>query len=238
MRAVVEDARRPLDQRGPRTRVKVCGNRSGRDVALAVAAGVDAVGLICGLTHRSEDGLDAPRAAALARQVPPYVTTVLVTHLAAPDRILDLVDAVGPDLLQLHGEIEPDCTREVRRARPAIRIVQAVHVTGEAALTRAQRFEPHCDALLLDSRTADRLGGTGITHDWSLSRRIVDRARVPVILSGGLTDRNVIEAIRTVRPFAVDVNSGVDDPAGDKDPARLDRFVHAAQHRRVLHRAD
>jgi phosphoribosylanthranilate isomerase len=160
--------------------------------------------------------------------VPPYVAVVLVTHLATVEAVLTLVDHVQPDSVQLHGEPQPSLCAAVREARPLLRICQAVHVTGPEAAERASEVAPHCDALVLDSRTADRLGGTGRTHDWSVSRQIVDDVGVPVILAGGLTDENVAEAIRVVHPYAVDVNSGVDDRAGRKDPRRLDRFMSAA----------
>jgi phosphoribosylanthranilate isomerase len=198
-------------------------------VAAGVAAGADAVGVISGVTHVSEDAVGPDRAAALARLAPPYVSVVLVTHLATVESVLAVADRVRPDTLQLHGELEPSVCAAVREARPLLRICQAVHVTGPDAVERAARFAPHCDALLLDSRTADRLGGTGRTHDWSVSRRIVDDLDVPVILAGGLTAQNVAEAIRVVDPYAVDVNSGVDDGHGDKDPQRLREFVGAAE---------
>jgi phosphoribosylanthranilate isomerase len=212
-----------------RIRIKVCGNRSEDDLTAAVAAGADAVGLISGVTHVSEDAIEPDRAAALARLVPPYVSVVLVTHLATVESILALADRVRPDTLQPHGEIEPSVCAAVREARPLLRTSQAVHVTGPEAVERAARFAPHCDALLLDSRTADRLGGTGRTHDWSLSRRIADRLGLPVILAGGLTAENVAQAIGVVEPYAVDVNSEVDDSNGDKDPQRLRAFTMAAR---------
>ena len=153
---------------------------------------------------------------------------MLVTHLPTVEAVLALADHVQPDSLQLHGETEPALCAAVREARPLLRICQAVHVTGREAVECASEVAPHCDALLLDSRTPDRLGGTGRTHDWSVSRQIVDDVDVPVILAGGLTAENVAQAIRAVRPYAVDVNSGVDDRDGSKDPRRLDGFMRAA----------
>ena len=97
------------------------------------------------------------------------------------------------------------------------------------AVERASQFAPYCDALLLDSRTHDRLGGTGRTHDWSVSRHVVDTVNVPVTLAGGLRAENVAEAIRVVHPYALDVNSGVDAHDGRKDPRRLREFMSAAR---------
>lgn len=211
--------------------MKICGNRSERDLRFAVQGGADAVGLICGVTHVSEDALTAWEAARLATAVPPYVCVVLVTHLQEPGQILDLAAGVGADTIQLHGEIDPAVTAAVRANTPfGRRLTQAVHVTSREAMARAEAFAPHCDAILLDSRTADRLGGTGQTHDWAISRQITDRLRElgrPTILAGGLTAENVADAIRTVAPFGVDVNSGTDGHSGDKSAARIAAFAEA-----------
>ena len=104
-----------------------------------------------------------------------------------------------------------------------------MHVTGDDALGHALSYAAHADALVLDSRTADRLGGTGLTHDWSVSARIVGAvAPVPVYLAGGLRPENVAEAVARVRPAGVDVNSGVEDAKGRKDTAKMRAFVDRA----------
>jgi phosphoribosylanthranilate isomerase len=101
---------------------------------------------------------------------------------------------------------------------------------GDPALVRARAYAEVADAILLDSRTADRLGGTGRTHDWAVSARIVAAlVPLPAYLAGGLTPGNVAAAIARVRPAGVDVNSGVEDAAGRKDPARLRAFIAAAR---------
>ncbi|MGV9611284.1 phosphoribosylanthranilate isomerase [Nocardia xishanensis] len=211
-------------------RAKLCGIRSESDLRIAIAAGADAVGFIAGVTHVSEDALDADRAARLAGQTPPFVTRVLVTHLESAGAILDLAERVGVDAIQIHGLVTDETVRRVRAAS-AHRIIRAVHVTGSEAVDAARSAAADCDAVLLDSRTTDRLGGTGRIHDWSVSAAIVDELRGlgrPVILAGGLNAANVADAIRTVRPFAVDVNSGVEYPSGDKSPDACADFVTTA----------
>jgi len=213
-------------------RSKLCGIRSRRDLEVAVAAGADAIGLISGVTHVSEDALDRDAARELARMVPPYVSTVLVTHLEEAGEILDLASFVGADTIQLHGLVEAETARAVFEGAAGRRITKAVHVTGPEAVDEAIRCLDLCHALHLDSRTSDRLGGTGRTHDWSISREIVDLARrreKPVVLSGGLHPDNVAAAIEAVHPYAVDVNSGIEDSAGDKDPEQAARFVAGAR---------
>lgn len=212
-------------------RAKICGIRSEDDLRIALAAGADAIGFISGITHFSEDALDAERAAALSRLAPPFVTRVLVTHLEDAAAIVDLADRVGVDAIQVHGLVTIDIVREVRKTAGGRKVIKAVHVTGPEAVDTARQAATDCDAVLLDSRTADRLGGTGRTHDWSVGAAVVTALHelgCPVILAGGLGPDNIADAIARVRPFAVDVNSGVETATGDKDPDACAAFVAAA----------
>ena len=203
------------------------------DLRIAVGAGADAVGFISGVTHRSEDALTGEQAAELVAATPPYVSTVLVTHLERADEIVGLAEAVGVDTIQVHGLVDVDTLRQVfERSRGRRRVTRAVHVTDEDSLGEALAVVGACHGVHLDSRTADRLGGTGRTHDWSISRKIVELLASrgsPVILSGGLRPENVADAVGAVHPFAVDVNSGVEDAQGNKDARRSSQFVTQAR---------
>jgi phosphoribosylanthranilate isomerase len=210
-------------------RVKICGNRSAGDIALAAAAGADAIGLIVGVRHMSEDALAPAAAALLLAAVPVFVTSVLVTHLVDAEDVVRLHRAVPAAAIQLHDAIVPAALGVLRRALPGVPLIKAVHVSDDTALATAARYAPVVDALVLDSRTADRIGGTGRVHDWTISRRIVRSVAVPVILAGGLTPDIVGRAVETVEPYAVDVNSGVEANDGSKDADRLVRFVRAAR---------
>ena len=214
-----------------RVRVKVCGIRNAEDLATAVGAGVDAVGFISGVTHFSEDAIDANVASMLVEQTPPFVSTVLVTHLEDAHAILDLADRIGVDTIQIHGLVTDTTVAEVYRHANGRRITKAIHVTGSEAIQEARRLADICDALHLDSRTEDRLGGTGKTHDWSIGAQVTEEMHAlgrAVILSGGLRPENVGDAVDAVHPFAVDVNSGVETRNGDKDPERVAAFVSLA----------
>ena len=127
--------------------------------------------------------------------------------------------------IQLHNEIEPYEIALIREGAPHARLIKAVHVADWSALNAARSCEPYSDAILLDSRTENRIGGTGQVHDWSISREIVRLSKKPTILAGGLNEENVLDAIGFVRPFGVDVNSGVDDSCGDKDEETVRGFV-------------
>lgn len=206
-------------------RVKICGLRSRADLQVVLAAGADAVGFILGARHRTEDEVSPASAAALVAALPPFVSSVVVTHQQQAGAILPLVHQVAPTTLQLQDAISPTEMALLRAALPGTKLIKAIHVMGPDAIDEALAIEPFVDGLLLDSRTADRIGGTGLPHDWTISRQIVERTAKPVILAGGLTPANLAQALRAVGPAAVDVNSGVEDGAGQKDPARVGAFV-------------
>ncbi|WP_181699312.1 phosphoribosylanthranilate isomerase [Nocardia sp. GTS18] len=211
--------------------VKICGIRSAGDLRRALRARPDAVGFICGLTHFSEDELSAVEArelSALARELAASVKRVLVTHLTEADEILALADSIDVDAIQVHGLVSPENLEKVYARRDTREIIRAVHVLDESVFSDVEDIVDHCDVILLDSRTSERLGGTGQTHDWRISKKIVesqkDRGK-RVVLAGGLTPDNVRAAIDSVKPFGVDVNSGVDDAEGDKSEAECAAFV-------------
>lgn len=206
-------------------RVKICGLRRDTDLQVALAAGVDAMGFILGARHRTEDEVTPAAAAAWVASLPPFVSSVMVTHLQEAAAILPLCHQVAPTTLQLQDTLPPEQLARLRASLPGVKLIQAIHVETASAIAEALAVEALVDGLLLDSRTADRIGGTGQTHDWRISRQIVQQARRPVILAGGLTPANLAAAISAVGPAAVDVNSGVEDAAGHKDPVRLRAFV-------------
>jgi len=210
-------------------RVKICGNRSSEDLRLAVEAGADAVGFIVGIRYWTEDSLEPSMAQDYVKRTPPFVNTVLVTHLVQANEILTLHATVGASIIQLHDEVDSREIQIIRKKHPTIPLIKAIPVINEAAIELARAYAPYVDALLLDSRTADRIGGTGVIHDWSISRRIVAAVSKPVILAGGLTPSNVQEAITTVQPYGVDVNSGVENAEGNKESTKLREFIRLAK---------
>ncbi|QSG15513.1 phosphoribosylanthranilate isomerase [Halapricum desulfuricans] len=209
------------------TRVKVCGFTDEADLAAAVSAGVDAVGLIAGVTVETPRGIPLAEASRLAETVPPLVSTVLVTMPADVAETRDRIEQVGPDAVQVHG-LDPEAVATLGDA-PAD-VIAAVDPTD----TDLNAYAEAADALLVDSIDAEGGGGTGETHDWERTREIVDSLDVPVILAGGLTPGNVAEAVETVDPFAVDVASGVEREGGRKDHDAVEQFVERATRARVV----
>lgn len=210
-------------------RIKICGVTCERDARAAAEAGASAVGCLVALDHPSPDEVDARAARTIFASLPPFVARVLVTHRTAPREIASLVREAAPTTVQLHGAVPLAEVPALRIRFPFLTIVKTVHVCDDAAVDEARHAAQVADAVLLDTRTVDRIGGTGITHDWSISARVVRACPRPVILAGGLTPDNVAEAIRRVAPWGVDVNSGVRGDGARKSEARLRSFVAAAR---------
>jgi phosphoribosylanthranilate isomerase len=201
-----------------RTRIKICGLRREADVDAAVRAGADAVGFV--LYERSARHVTATHAAALARLLPPFVTPVLLLVNASPELIQAAVRAVPQALLQFHGDESPaQCQAPQRTYLRAARIAPGLDL-----LDFASRYAS-AQALLLDTHV-EGYGGGGKAFDWSL---IPPSVPLPVVLSGGLSAANVIEGIARVRPWAVDVSSGVESSKGIKDAELMRRFCDAVR---------
>jgi phosphoribosylanthranilate isomerase len=212
-----------------RTRIKICCIVSVREAELAVAAGADALGLVSAMP--SGPGVIGDREiAAIARSVPPPVATFLLTSAVSADVIADQALAAGVNAVQIVSHIAPGESARLAALLPAVRRIQVVHVEDARAPSLIDVYAPHVDAFLLDSGrpglSVPELGGTGRVHDWAISAEFARRSARPVFLAGGLTPDNVRDAIRTVRPFGLDVCSGV-RTNGALDADKLTRFVQA-----------
>lgn len=207
------------------TRVKICGLTGPEDLRTAVTAGADLLGAIVDVSVDTPRAVSADRARETLAAAPPGVSTVLVTMASTTGRVRELVDRVEPDAVQVHGDVSP---RRVLRigSELSVDVLVAVGAADTAAL---DRYDGVADALLVDSLDDDGAGGTGETHDWARTREATADLETPVFLAGGLTPSNVRRAVRTVRPYAVDVASGVERTGGVKEPDAVTRFVHAAR---------
>ncbi|NLA38422.1 MAG: phosphoribosylanthranilate isomerase [Methanomicrobiales archaeon] len=209
-------------------RIKFCGTTSLADMQCGIDAGCDALGFIMGVTHQSSDFVTPEDAARLIRNLPPFIEPVAVTHLRDTEDLIRLVQDSHCTTLQIQDTIEPAEIDHIRDALPHAKIIKAIHVTDESAIEAGKLYEPHADALLLDSRTPEKIGGTGIPHDWRISAKIVANSVIPVILAGGLTPENVCEAIQQVRPYGVDVHTGA-KKGGIRDPEKTLAFAREAR---------
>jgi phosphoribosylanthranilate isomerase len=200
-----------------RTRTKVCGVTREVDLRAAVDAGADAVGVIADVTVDTPREVSVEQARGLLDVVPPFVTGTLVTMPANAEAAVRLVERLEPDAVQVHG-LTPDRVA-------ALRVRAPVPVLAAVDAADAPRYAGAADALVVDSLDEQGGGGTGETGDWERTRDLVAALDVPVVLAGGLTPENVTEAVRTVRPFAVDVASGVEREGGVKDADAVRAFV-------------
>lgn len=199
-------------------RVKICGITHVEDALQACACGADALGLV--FYPQSPRYVTPEQARAIIRALPPLVTTVGLFVNEEPQRIRQLAEDCGLDVIQLHGdEGASACDYAPRRSIKALRVKDAASLAGHE--------EFRTSALLLDAWVAGAYGGTGECFNWELAAGIA-RQR-PVILAGGLTPDNVAAAVKAVRPYGVDVSSGVESAPGRKDSAKVAAFIRNAK---------
>ncbi len=211
--------------------MKICCIGSIKEAAMAIEAGASALGLVSHMP--SGPGVISDQLIAeIAATVPPAIGTFLLTSRQNIEEIINQQHACRTNTIQLCDHLTHGTHRQLKQALPGISIVQVVHVTGPESVEEATAVAPHVDAILLDSGNqklaVKELGGTGRTHDWSLSREIRERVNVPIFLAGGLTPENVAEAIAAVHPFGLDLCSGV-RTTGKLDPDKLHRFFAAVK---------
>jgi len=210
-------------------RVKICCIRDLDEAWLAIGAGAAAVGLVSAMPS-GPGVIPDEQIPAIAERLPPAVGSFLLTSRRSVAEIAAQVRRGRANTVQLCDRLEEGTWQELRQTLPGVAVVQVIHVTGPESFDEAVVAAPHVHALLLDSGRPDaplkELGGTGRTHDWSLSRRIREAVPTPVFLAGGLRPDNVAEAVATVRPFGVDVCTGV-RTEGRLDPVKLRAFLAA-----------
>ena len=213
-----------------RTRLKICCIQSAEEACLAIAYGADAIGLVAAMPS-GPGPISDEMIAEIAPTVPPPVATFLLTQETRADAIIHHVRRTGVNTVQLvDDDIPPEVYPLIRPELPAVKIVQVVHVRDEQSIEKAVRVADSVDAILLDSGNPGaairELGGTGRIHDWNLSRQIVEQSKKPVFLAGGLNVENIATAVSIVKPYGIDVCSGVRQD-GELDEEKLARFVSA-----------
>jgi phosphoribosylanthranilate isomerase len=195
-----------------RPRLKVCCISSIYEARLAVSYGASAIGLVSSMP--SGPGVIAEELInEIAAVTPPGVATFLLTSERRVEAIVEQQRRCRVSTLQLCDELQPDELARLRAALPGVSIVQVIHVTGPESLAMAMAAATAAHALLLDSgnpcKPVKELGGTGRTHDWEISKQICETVKLPVFLAGGLDPDNIAEAVSMVRPYGVDVCSGL-----------------------------
>ena len=209
--------------------VKICGIKSIEDARAAAEAGANELGFHVGLMG-ARAPLEAEQVGKIIAQLSAGVSSVMVTSIAEPEELIARAQETGAAILQLYGDATPEAIREVKKALPSLKVWQVLNVSDESSIAKAKEYEGAADAIALDTLNKETgvRGGTGKTHDWNISKKIVESISIPVILAGGLNPDNVAEAIRTVRPYGVDVNSGVSNPDGSKNIEKVKAFIESA----------
>jgi len=210
-------------------RVKICCVGSVNEAALAIECGASALGLVSHMPS-GPGVISDERIAEIAASIPPAIGTFLLTSRQKVPDIIEQQRFCRTNTIQICDHLIVGTHRDLKESLPGISVVQVIHVTGPESAEEAARVAPHVDAILLDSGNqklaVKELGGTGRTHDWTLSRAIRERIDIPLFLAGGLTPENVVQAIEEVGPFGLDLCSGVRTD-GKLDASKLKRFFSA-----------
>jgi phosphoribosylanthranilate isomerase len=205
------------------TAIKICGITRTQDALAAAHCGANAIGMV--FYAQSPRYVTPSRAAELIRALPPFVTSVGLFVDAAASEVTQMLAQARVDLLQFHGAESPQYCRQF-----GVPYLKAVRVRPGVDLLQYARDYPDAKALLLDAYVEGMHGGTGAVFDWALIPKTLS---LPVVLSGGLTPENVAAAVRAVRPWAVDVSSGVEQSKGIKDAAKIAAFVTGVRNAEV-----
>lgn len=209
-------------------KVKICGLTREEDLAIAVSEGADAVGFLVGVPE-SPRNLTLKRAENLLSKVPIFIDKVVVTPPKSIEWLLEINNMLKPSAIQIHGKNELD-SKIIQNSIKDTRLIKTIYVTKNSLNEKIIDDLKTFDAILLDSFNKTQYGGTGKVHDWKLSRQIKKALEpIPIILAGGLTPDNIKEAILTVKPYAVDVASGVESNPGIKDDKKIRTFIENAK---------
>jgi phosphoribosylanthranilate isomerase len=200
------------------TKVKICGITSLDDALLALDAGADALGFV--FFENSPRNVDPERAAAIIANLPPFIQVVGLFVNAHLDFVNATADRCGLDIIQLHGDETPAYCDSVRR-----RVIKVFRVRGMESLAPIADYR--VAAYLLDAYSPDAYGGTGSSFNWDCA--VAAKRHGAVVLAGGLDPENVASAVAKVRPYGVDVSSGVEAFPGKKDPEKVRRFIEQAK---------
>lgn len=210
-------------------KVKICANKNIYDAESCLIASADIIGILVGQKHNSNDFISKEQAKKIVDYVNKRISVALVTHLKEAKEIVNLTKYIGNDIIQLHSDIEEQEVEKIKEELPAIKLIRLVQISKEGKVITDISKIKYVDYYLLDSFNlkTNQIGGTGIIHDWSKSKELVEKLKYPVFLAGGLNPSNVKTAIAIVNPYGVDVNSGC-KTNDKKDRNKVIEFVKKA----------
>jgi len=210
-----------------KVKVKICGITSNEDLVTAIKAGADAVGFVVNVPS-SPRNITIENADKLMRTTPVFVKNVVVTVPKRLSELVEIYERLRLDVLQIHDHNLSDSI--IREKLANIRLIRGIQVKSDYTVDEAVKAANTFDAVLIDSFVSSKFGGTGEVHDWELSKRVKEKVHPkPLILAGGLNPENVQDAVHVVKPYAVDVSSGVETKPGIKDSKKVFEFIKNAK---------
>lgn len=212
-------------------KVKICANKSIEEAKMCLDANADIIGILVGQEHTSTDFVDKYVAKEITDFVDKRCEVSLVTHLKDAEEIIELTKFIGNDIIQLHSDIDEAEVGKIVKALPNVKLVRLIHISKEGEICTNLDTIKYVDFYLLDSFNlkTNQVGGTGLTHDWSKDKDLIEKLNKPTFLAGGLNPNNVKEAIQKANPYGVDVNSGCKNEQGKKDANKVKEFVDNAK---------
>jgi len=211
------------------TKIKICGLRTLEDALFAHHAGADALGFVIDVPVKTPRKITSQAAQLIISKLPPYALTVGVIMPKDIQSVLQIIEKTQIDTIQIHGNSSVALIHELKE-KIQIKLIRSFSIASDTNVTATinaieDYIEHGIGAILLDTQGAENAGGTGQKHDWNKSREIKESIDCPIILAGGLTPENVVDAIRVVEPYAVDVASGVESSPGVKDYQKMTDFI-------------
>jgi len=200
------------------TKVKICGIKNLQDAIFAVDYGADAIGFVFAKSIRK---VSKEKARAIIRKLPPFVTTVGLFVNGTAEDMESACRFCGLDAIQLHGNEPPNIINKLKD----FKTIKAFRIQNEKDITPIKKYKPN--AILLDGYSENKMGGTGTTFDWKIVKKL--KTSIPIIVAGGLTHLNVSQAIKIVKPYGIDVSSGVETKPGQKDKRLIRKFIDAVK---------
>ena len=216
-------------------KIKICGLREENHVKLLIKKGVDAIGAVVNVP-KSHRNMDVKSALSLKRIIPPFISFVCVTIPNSISGVVTLENHLKPDVMQLHALEDEFFFKEIRKSiKSKLVLGLPVHKDGTSKIINknpiisAKVLSKYCDALLIDSYSENTIGGSGVKNDLEIAKKVKETIKIPLILSGGLNPENVSEAVKFVRPYAIDVSSGVESSPGIKNEDLMINFIKNAR---------
>jgi phosphoribosylanthranilate isomerase len=208
-------------------RIKICGITSVYDARLVASFPIHAVGL--NFVKRSPRRINARTAKEIIDKLPPFISPILVFEDEKISKVMYLCNSLSVNIVQLHGLEAVSYCHDLKKFNKGLKIIKTLP-TKEASSSQLNAYKRVCDAFLLDSYDRkDKMGGTGRPSDWAIAQEIVSKSKVPIMLAGGLNPYNVNSAIKRVKPYGIDINSGVEVRVGKKDRSLMEKLFSELQ---------